>query len=69
MSQVAGGSKLISSLYRNVFQRTSGTLLAVMIALPFFEQSFKLFTDGIWESRNKGVSNSYIQKYYLVCAN
>ena len=49
-------SGFVSTIYRNVFRRTSTFALAAAGAVFFFERGFDLITDGIWDSINKGVS-------------
>ena len=46
---------LVAKLYKSVFQRSSTYALAIITGAFFFERSFDLVADGIWNEMNKGV--------------
>lgn len=47
---------LVTTLYRNVFRRTS-TMTAVVLAVAFvYERGTEVVSDYVWDKRNQGVS-------------
>ena len=47
---------LVSTLYRNVFRRTS-TMAVVVLGVAFaYERGAEVVSDYVWDKRNQGVS-------------
>ena len=47
---------LVTKLYNNIFKRSSTYALAIVTGAFFFERSFDLTADYIWNENNKGVN-------------
>lgn len=47
----------MSFLYNMVFKRTSTYVVGIFASVFFFERTFDLAADSIFESHNKGVSS------------